>query len=458
MSRANKISKLDLISLAVGSIIGWGAFILPGDLFLSKIGLLNSILGLLIGAGIVIVIERNYSYLIKKIPLSGGEFVFTKHSFGETHSFICGWFLSLAYICIVPLNATAIALIFNILTSYKYTFIYLYKIQEYSVYLSDVIITSVFIILLGYINIKGIKIASYFQKIMVLLLVSIISLFFILILSQEGVVTLNILTHINGNKLNLQNILKIIAISPWAYVGFDSVTQILEELNFKSRTISKISILSLLIRCLLYLVILVFTAYGVSYQEVISGNIDWATGNTIEKYFGQIGIWLLGIALISAVTCGVNGFYLNASRLISLMSKENKLPKFLSKVNEKKIPVNSIIFVMVLSLITPWIGRQILIWIVDMSSLGIAIAYLYVSLATLKIYYNENQKIKMTGILGSIFSFVFMALLIIPILESSLKIESIIILLFWILIGFIYNFYKNKKKWWKKCRYLKIIY
>lgn len=116
MLKNNKITTSDLICLAVGSIIGWGAFILPGDLFLSKIGLINSITGLIVGALIVVIIEKNYSYLIKKIPFSGGEFLFTKEILGDKHSFICGWFLSLAYICIVPLNATAIALIFNILT------------------------------------------------------------------------------------------------------------------------------------------------------------------------------------------------------------------------------------------------------------------------------------------------------------------------------------------------------
>ncbi len=28
------INKLDILSLAIGAIIGWGAFVLPGDLFL----------------------------------------------------------------------------------------------------------------------------------------------------------------------------------------------------------------------------------------------------------------------------------------------------------------------------------------------------------------------------------------------------------------------------------------
>lgn len=434
-----KISKLEIVSLAVGSIIGWGAFILPGDLFLSKIGIHNSIIGLSIGMILIMIIEKNYSYLINKIPISGGEYIYTKIYFGEIHSFICGWFLSLAYVCIVPLNATAIPLIFNILTKNKYLYGYLYSIDNFPVYMSDIIISTLFICILGYLNIKGIKLASLFQKIMVLLLVGIILIFFSLILIKDGLLTYNILSHFNGMDIRISSILKIVAISPWAYVGFDCVTQILEELNFSSKIASKLSLLSLVLGFLLYLIILILTAYGISYENLKSGEIYWATGQTIEIYFGILGIYILGIALGSAVICGVNGFYINSSKLISLMAKENQLPKFLAIETKNKTPIYSIIFIMTLSSFAPWLGRKALVWIVDMSSLGVTVAYLYVSLVTTYVYYKENKKIKLSGILGSFISLIFIVLLLLPILDSSLKKESMYLLLIWIGLGVIYK-------------------
>lgn len=439
-----KISKLDIISLAVGSIIGWGAFILPGDLFLSKIGIHNSIIGLLIGVILIIIIEKNYSYLINKRPISGGEYIYTKIYFGEKHSFVCGWFLSLAYVCIVPLNATAIPLIFNILTKNKYLYGYLYSIDNSSVYISDIIISTLFILLLGYLNIKGIKLASSFQKIMVLLLVGIVLIFFSSIIEMEGIITFNIMSHFTETNISFKNILKIIAISPWAYVGFDCVTQILEELNFSYKTASKLSIFSLITGFFLYVIIMLLTAYGIPYESLELGNINWATGQAIEKYFGSIGIYFLGLALVSAVTCGVNGFYINSTKLLELMSKEGQLPKILSKNNKNKIPIYSISFVMILSSFAPWLGRKVLVWIVDMSSLGIAIAYLYISLVTVYVYYQENKRIKCSGILGSIFSLMFILLLILPVLESSLKKESLYLLIIWILLGLFYRLKKLK--------------
>lgn len=34
--QGQSISKLEIISLSVGAIIGWGAFILPGEFFIKK--------------------------------------------------------------------------------------------------------------------------------------------------------------------------------------------------------------------------------------------------------------------------------------------------------------------------------------------------------------------------------------------------------------------------------------
>ena len=58
-----EINKMDILSLAIGTIIGWGAFVLPGDLFL-KTGILNSTIAIVAGALIMVGIEKNYGYFI----------------------------------------------------------------------------------------------------------------------------------------------------------------------------------------------------------------------------------------------------------------------------------------------------------------------------------------------------------------------------------------------------------
>lgn len=107
------MKNVNIIFLCVGCIVGWGAFVLPQDLFLSRIGLSESIIGLFLGGVAICVIASNYAFLLTSLRKSGGEFYFTLEVLGRTHGFICGWFLSLAYLCIIPLNATALNIMCN---------------------------------------------------------------------------------------------------------------------------------------------------------------------------------------------------------------------------------------------------------------------------------------------------------------------------------------------------------
>src|SRR5699024_10892496 len=85
-----------VVAIALGSAIGWGAFVLPAD-WMSDAGPLGVIAGVLIGSGLVMVVAVSYGYLVDKFPVSGGEFVFTYLGFGRIHAYICGWFVTLSY-------------------------------------------------------------------------------------------------------------------------------------------------------------------------------------------------------------------------------------------------------------------------------------------------------------------------------------------------------------------------
>jgi len=103
---------------------------------------------------------------------------------------------------------------------------------------------------------------------------------------------------------------------------------------------------------------------------------------------------------------------------------------------------------MVISLFSPFVGRTALGWIVDMSSIGAAIGFGYTSLAAFKFALNEKKKfIIIMGLLGVILSFVFAALLLVPIpmLNCSLGKESYICLVAWIILGLIFFSYSKIK-------------
>ncbi|MTI70038.1 MAG: APC family permease [Firmicutes bacterium] len=444
-----QISKSDIFSLALGAIIGWGAFVLPGDLFLSQIGLQNTIIGMSLGALIMIIIEKNYGFMLSKHAVAGGEYAFTYYSFGRHHALICAWFLGLAYISIVPLNATALSLIAKSMFPGLLEKGFLYSIAGYKVYIGEILVASLALVLFAYFNIKGVKIASALQKVMTMFLVGIVFLLLFMVLNNPEIGNSNISTYLGFSKLSIPKILKILTIAPFAYVGFDCIPQAAEELDFSPKKASKLAMLSIIVGCLIYIMLNIITAFAFTQEMILSSKIDWATGDAVELLLGKIGLYSLGISLLMAIVAGINGFYMAASRILFALSRAGAINSWFSELDKKtKTPKNATLFVMAVSLITPWFGRSVLLWVVNMASIGAVIGYLYTSIAAYKLAKKENDKtIKVTGLLGAIFSTSFCVLLLFPGLRTSLTMPSYIALIAWAILGIV--FYRKQAKGYK---------
>ena len=131
------------------------------------------------------------------------------------------------------------------------------------------------------------------------------------------------------------------------------------------------------------------------------------------------------------------------------MAREKALPDWFSRIDEKtKTPKNAILFVMAISLTAPWFGREVLGWIVDMSSIGAAIGYGYTCMATLKtLRENPGDKrpvLKVLSAAGSVLSLVFILLLIVPGMPSYLAPESRVCLVIWCVLGIAFYFRTKK--------------
>ena len=153
----------DIWCLALGAMIGFGCFVLPGNSFLPEAGPLGAALGLAIGAGMVMIISLSFSYLIRRMPLTGGPFVYAAACFGKIHGFIMGWALILTFWALVPLNATALGLIGRNLFPGVLQQGFLYTVAGFDVYLGEIAVAVFFIIATAWINIRGTKSAGWTQ-------------------------------------------------------------------------------------------------------------------------------------------------------------------------------------------------------------------------------------------------------------------------------------------------------
>ena len=440
---------IDVWGLALGAIIGWGCFVLPGSAFLPKAGPLGTCVGMLIGALLIIVIALSYGYLIRKFPVSGGEFIYTKEAIGKRNAFVCGWGMILAYWSLIPLNATALALISRYLFPGIIQQGLLYEIAGWDVYAGEVILASAAIIIMAIINICGIKEAAWLQTAIAMTLVGCICIVTFVVLGSSD--WSNMDPGFPDGRRWWTGVFSIVAMAPWAFIGFDCIPQSAEEYNFSHKKSTGIMISAILVAAILYISICAVTAVGLKpWQELLADRNNWPTGHVVRNTLGLAGLITLGIAMFCAVVSGMNAFYISTSRLMYAMAKEGSLPSWFGDLSPKYgTPKNAIIFVMTASLFAPWFGREILLWIVDMTSVGAAIVFAYTTLSA-AILAKRNNDIKHVwiGITGCLFSIFFLSLLIIPGMPGYLSFQSRIVLLAWIAIGIV--FYLNIRKTYVK--------
>ncbi|WP_226580646.1 APC family permease [Halobacillus litoralis] len=448
-------------AIAFGSAIGWGAFVLPTD-WIGQAGPIGVVIGLLLGAALMMIIGVSYGFLIEKFPVTGGEFAYAYIGFGRQFAFIAGWFLTLGYICIVALNASALALLAKFLFPDLVRTGNMYTVAGYDVSIIQIAIASLALVLFALLNIRGASFSGQTQFIFSLILIAGIALLGIGALFADGPSLTNITPAFTPDQTALASILTILAIAPFAYVGFDNIPQAAEEFEFEPKRAFGLIIWSLLAAGLAYSAMIFITASTMPWQELL-GQIQqtqsvWGTGDAIESYLGRAGVFIIAVAVCMGIFTGLNGFYISSSRLTFAMGRAKILPSIFQKLHSKyRTPYVGILFTMAICLIAPWFGRQALLWVVDMSSTGVAIAYFFCTATAYKFFrWSESQPSKthtatvapgrkLLSLIGMISSLGFLVLLLFPWSPASLGKESYIALVIWILIGVLFYLFNSKR-------------
>ena len=461
-----QLSPIHVWAIAFGCIIGWGSFINPGKKFLPNSGVDGTAIAMLLGAIIMVIIAFGYAYLVPKYPEAGGEFSFARKCFGKKTAYVCGWFLVAAYLTNVPMNSTAIGLIVDGLDGpadiLKWGFHY--QIAGFDVWCGEVLLAMGILILFGYLNIIGVRKAGFIQTVLACLLAfSILTLTVAALISPKAnVVNMHPLwgfdraamlrdgvaadgisqyAHIGRNGI-LSAILATFAITPWAYVGFETIPQAAEEFKFPYGKVMLIMTVAIIFGCFVYVANNTVAAAAVSNwpERVMAG--EWVLLVAAENLLGGFGKVLLGTAVSSAVLSGIMGFYLASSRLMYSMARYGYLPGFFSKIDERYgTPRNAMLFCILVSLSGPILGREALGWFVDMSAIGASIGFLCTGASTyitMRRTGDGNAALKTLSILSVIFSafFIFLQLIPIPGLESvHFCRQSYLMLVIWVLLG-----------------------
>ena len=157
-------------ALALGCIIGFGCFVLPGD-FLATAGPAGASLGVILGGLAMLVIARSYGLMVRVFPVAGAEFAYAYSLAGRHHAYVCGWFLTLGYLSIVPLNATALGVLGKFLAPDLFARGYLYTVAGFDVFAGEVALAAAAIVAVGLFQYRGVRQVGGLQLLLTVVLV-----------------------------------------------------------------------------------------------------------------------------------------------------------------------------------------------------------------------------------------------------------------------------------------------
>lgn len=442
------MSSTDILVVAFGAMIGWGWVVSSGR-WIQNAGTIGTVIGFIIGGIMIYFVGMTYAELTPAMPNVGGEHVFSHKAFGSNGSFICTWALILSYIGVVCFEAVSMPTIIQyIFPSFAQG--YMYSVAGADVYATGVITAAIVTIAIIVLNILGIKAASVFQTILTVVIAAVGMILVIASVINGSPDNLDGQVIIGEGIGSIKNILSVAVVAPFFLFGFDVIPQVAEEIKIPLKKIARILLISIICAVTFYGLVVFAVGYAMSMEDIkiaMEGS-GLVTASAMEKVFNSE---VMAKVLILGGLCGVitswNSFLIGGSRAIFSMAESKMIPGRFAKLHPRhKTPTNALLLIGILSLIAPFFGRTMLIWISDAASFACCMAYLMVALSFLVLRKKDPEMYrpfkvkhyKFVGITASLLAGLMVALYLIPGSGATLTIEEFVIVGGWTLLGIIF--------------------
>ena len=446
-SEFNKVlNAWDILVIAFGAMIGWGWVVSTGG-WIEKGGVIGAALGFAIGGIMIFFVGLTYAELTAAMPQCGGEHVFSYWAMGSTGSFICTWMIVLGYVSVACFEACAFPTIITYLWP-GFLKGYMYTVAGFDIYASWLITAIVIAFLIMMINIIGAKTAAILQTVLTC------------IIGGAGILLI-VASVINGTVdnldgqifagtttgVNIKAIIGVAAMSPFYFIGFDVIPQAAEEINVPPKKIGNILILSVVLAVIFYAFVIIAVGFVMNPGDIIAS--QEATGLvTADAMAAAFNTKIMAKVIIVGGMCGIvtswNSFLLGGSRAMYSMAESYMIPKFFAKLHPKhKTPVNALILIGILTMLAPFAGRKMLVWISDAGNFGCCFAYCMVALSFMILRKKEPDMprpykvpcYKFFGTMAVIMSGFMVAMYCIPGSGGNLILQEWLMVLGWSALG-----------------------
>ncbi|MBQ6590046.1 MAG: amino acid permease [Lachnospiraceae bacterium] len=436
-------------AFALGTSVGWGSLVVTANTYLAQAGPWGTVLGLLTATIIMAVVSMNYAYLMQVYPDAGGAYTYCREIFGYDHAFLTGWFLAITYLAVLWANATSIPLYARNFLGGVLKIGKLYTIFGYEVYLGETLVTMAALVLTACLCARLHRLSIAVMTVLVCVFAAGITIVFVAALFlHRGTWSPAFVPDTSA----LSQTMKIAFISPWAFIGFESISHGSEEFDFERTKIGRLLFAAVISTTMLYIFValLSVTAYPDRYSTWLDYIRDLPNLQGLEAfpafyaagaYLGNTGVAILMISLLSLVITSLIGNTTALSRLFYAMGKDRILPARFGELNREGIPASAIMLVAGVSLLIPLAGRTAIGWIVDVTTIGATLIYGFVSAAAMNLAGKRgDRRERVTGIAGLAAMILFGLYTLLPNLVSTgtMASETFFLFIAWSILGFLY--------------------
>jgi amino acid transporter len=446
------------IALGVGVIIGIGWVVYSGQWLLEG-GPLGAILAFLIGGILLLPIGMCYAELTSALPVAGGELSFAYKAFGPQLAFVTGWVLTLAYVSVAPFETIAMGPIFESLapqlrseTLYHIDFGFGRERVSLSTILPGFCVGAFLI----WANWHGAKDSARVQVAIVVVMLACTLVFCgaAILKGELGNLQPLFAIHSPGDHSVVAAIsatVSVLVVVPFFMAGFDTIPQAAEEVGtaVPLRKLGIAIITSIVCGALFYVVIIFSVAISMPWTE--SALLPMTTSSIFEAAFGYT--WAAKLVLFCALLgliSTLNGVYIASSRLLFSMGRGGMLPHWFAGVHPvHHTPQNALMFVGIISLIGPFVGKLALIPIVNTSSFSFTLAMTVTCMSTLRLRssYPDLDRPYRAAVLaiyaGIATAIALLLLMLTPGSPGRLGNFELAIVVFWVTIGSLAYLWRN---------------
>ncbi len=317
------LSLFQITFLGVGTMVGAGIYVLVGKIAGLSGGL--SIWAFIAAAVIVSFSAYSHGFLAKHIPSSAGAAEYVNRAFHSPY-------LTLA----VGLGV----LLTGIVSSATLA-------NGFYGYLNEIIILPKWLVITGLIGILFF-VASQAVNHSVNFAVGItflelLGLMIVILFAQSG----HFKPELQSPSWSLSDIQLIMAgafVAFYAYVGFEDMVNLAEEVQQPEKTMLPAVMLALTLITILYLLVAWVSLHSLPINQLAQSDAPFAAMLAHTPWLAK-SISLIGLI---AIINGALVQMLMGSRMLFGLSRDGRLPTFLNKLNKKQIPINATLLVAIL--------------------------------------------------------------------------------------------------------------